>query len=168
MGIQQVLNSRDRNQAFFKFLLFFTITTVLIVISIFFSFRMPLKENRELREELKQKKNIEAEQQKFVKKMDEVIVLIDSIRKRPEQAGKIADMKIDNGIKGLNSNFSVPKGIPYARLNEVIVRNLDEITDMQKALARKDDELQKEKQAVSDCRQELDRIKQDLDNIYKR
>lgn len=43
------LNRTERNKAFFRFLLFFLVTITLIVTVVFFSIRVPFRENEEMR-----------------------------------------------------------------------------------------------------------------------
>ena len=154
--MQQVLNSQDRNQAFLKFLLFFIITVILIIVAIFFDYRMPIRENRMLQDEVDVQRQRETNQQKFVQKLDEVLPLLDSIGTsganneilKVQVSGKI------NDLSGLQENSNTVTG----KMNKVIIEKLTELMNNKNQLmemdtkVRKYDELQTE---LRDCKTNL-------------
>src|SRR5690606_23061785 len=72
-------NYKERNIAFLKFILLFTITCSLIVMAVFFGMRLPTEENAYLREKMQiLESNAHAERQ-FASKMEDVKVLLDSM-----------------------------------------------------------------------------------------
>ena len=99
-----VLNHKERNRAFLKFLFFFIISVWLIVGAIYFDMRIPYKENDVLREQVTRYRNQSIAQEKFVSSMDQAKVLIDSL-KQP----------------GVNSMY----------LNQQVAAKLRELTDLQ-------------------------------------
>ncbi|MEO6963634.1 MAG: type VI secretion system TssO, partial [Puia sp.] len=110
--MQQILNSQERNQAFVKFLVFFLLTVILVVTAVFFNYRLPVRENKMLQDEVDVQRQQEANQQKFVNRMQEAIVLLDSLdanNTNLEQInlqlnGKIAELAVlqqkDNTLYG--------------------------------------------------------------------
>lgn len=74
-------NNKERQRSILKFALLFLVSTALIVVTFFFDFdRMPLRENKILREKVT---NIESEiefQKKFSSEIEEVISLMDSLK----------------------------------------------------------------------------------------
>lgn len=117
--MQQVLNSQQRNQAFLKFLLFFVLTTVLIISAIYFNFRVPVKENNYLQGKLDKQLKADAEQVKFVAKMDEVVMLLDSLNKTDQAeiiSGKLSRLIGEMDDLKLNSG-----NILYNKMNNAIV-----------------------------------------------
>ncbi len=77
-----VLNKPERNQAFWKFLFFFLLSTALIVGAVYFDVFIPTKENEKLRKQVSRYNAQAKEQQKFVKGMEDVNGLFDSLMKK--------------------------------------------------------------------------------------
>src|SRR5688572_22615928 len=77
--MQQIINSKERTQAYFKFLLFFVITMIVVILAIFFDFYTPTRENKLLKDEVYLQRRQEANQQKFVEKMNRTAILLDSL-----------------------------------------------------------------------------------------
>lgn len=98
----QILNSTERNQAFLKFLLFFLITVSLIVWAVYFNFRMPQKENVMLKSEVDVNRQKEANQLNFSTKLEETMILIDSLDKPNTNINQI-NLQIDEKIRDLSS-----------------------------------------------------------------
>lgn len=72
-------NHKERNIAFLKFILLFTITCSLIVMAVFFGTRLPTEENAYLREKMQiLERNAHAERQ-FARRMEDVKNLLDSM-----------------------------------------------------------------------------------------
>ena len=102
--MQTVLNNRERDRAFFKFLFFFVITVCLVSGAIYFDMRIPSKENEVLRQQVSRYRTQSLAQEKFANSMDHAKVLIDSLRQ-----------------PGVNSMY----------LNQQIAVRLRELTDLQ-------------------------------------
>jgi Type VI secretion system, TssO len=102
--MQTVLNLRERDRAFFKFLFFFVITVCLVSGAIYFDMRIPSKENEVLREQVSRYRMQSLAQEKFANSMDHAKILIDSLRQ-----------------PGVNSMY----------LNQQIAVRLRELTDLQ-------------------------------------
>ncbi|WP_295842618.1 type VI secretion system TssO [uncultured Apibacter sp.] len=75
----EILNKKDRWIAFLLFISLFTITIVVIVISIFFNYQLPWKENYELRKENAAMIYEFKYQEKFENQMEVLKKYIDSI-----------------------------------------------------------------------------------------
>src|SRR5882762_10373828 len=87
--MQQVLNSKERSQAFWKFFLFFLLTVLLVVTAVYFDFKLPFKQNRVLQDEVDLQRQQDRDEAKFVVKMQETIVLLDSLDKTGTSADQI-------------------------------------------------------------------------------
>src|SRR5258708_12009399 len=119
--MQQVLNSKERNEAFLKFLVFFVVTLILVILAIYFNFRLPVRENRMLQDEIETQRQQDMNQMKFVAKMQEAVVLLDSLGKGGPNAdqinlqlnGKLAEMpgqqQKDNNLFGNREKAIVEK-----------------------------------------------------------
>lgn len=78
---QIVINAKERQQAFWKFLLLFLLAVGLVVAAFYFDTLVPTKDNKMMRSQLENFRTQEAAQDKFVRAMNETKVLIDSLRK---------------------------------------------------------------------------------------
>jgi hypothetical protein len=130
--MQQVLNSQERTQAFLKFLLFFLITVVLIIIAIFFNYRLPVRENKMLQEEVDVARTQEFYQQKFVRQMQAAVLLLDSLDKKNVNFEQInvqlgAKMNELNGLQQKDSSV-------YGQMNKEIVYRLQQLKDDKKII----------------------------------
>lgn len=76
-----VVNSKERNVAFRKFLGFFLLAVLMVVGAVYFNTRIPAKDNAMMREQLSSFRTQAMAQEKFVKSMDEAKVLIDSLNR---------------------------------------------------------------------------------------
>ena len=154
--MQQVLNNKERNEAFLKFLLFFIITIVLVVLAIFFDFKLPVRENKALREKVGQGFHQDADQQKFVLLMNQGISLLDSMDK-------------NNG-----SNLDQINAQLVGKINnEMMLRESGNPTykTMNKAIADKLDELRVKKvklKELGEAQSRLDKLQTELDECTQR
>jgi len=74
-------NKKERTNSILKFAILFLISTALIVLTFFFDFnRIPLKENKVLREKSNYIERELVHQKKFSKNVEEVISLMDSLK----------------------------------------------------------------------------------------
>jgi hypothetical protein len=78
--MQYILNKKERQQAFFQYLAFFLLAVGLIIVAIFFNYQIPGKVNSLLRDELATHRSIDIQQEKFIKRMNEAKLLLDSLK----------------------------------------------------------------------------------------
>lgn len=130
--MQQVLNSQERNQAFLKFLLFFVITVALIIGAVFFNYKLPLRENRMLQSEVEVQRVQDANQQKFVTRMEEAIVLLDSMEKKGANFQQI-DLQLGSKMGEL-ATLQQKDITAYGKMNKVIVDRLQQLKDNKKSM----------------------------------
>lgn len=116
---QIVINAKERQQAFWKFLLLFLLAVGLVVAAFYFDTLVPTKDNKMMREQLTTYKLQEAAQDKFVQTMDETKVLIDSLRK-PGAQKVLLNSIIAEKIRIL-SNLQYKDSSMYSRLNKSAV-----------------------------------------------
>ena len=117
--MQQILNSQDRTRAFLKFLLFLLITIALVVTAIYFNFRVPVKENKWLQSELEDKRIENANQEIFVSKMEEAVVLLDSLDKNGSN-NDLVKSRLSSIIGEMQTLGPNNKTI-YGKMNKAIV-----------------------------------------------
>lgn len=75
----EILNKKERVSSFLLFLLMFVITVGIIFVAVFFSYKLPWKENEILRAENKKIQYEFLYQKKFMQDLEKVDVLIDSL-----------------------------------------------------------------------------------------
>lgn len=79
--MDQVLNAKERTQAFWKFLLFFLIAVSAIILCVFFYYQVPKKQNAILKEKTDQYQKHTTSEEKFTAAMLDANVLLDSLDK---------------------------------------------------------------------------------------
>jgi len=73
------LNQAERKNAFLKFLLFFTITVAFIMMAVFFGTRVPLEENKKLKQQISVFQNDQLFAEKFSAGMTDLQPLLDTL-----------------------------------------------------------------------------------------
>ncbi|QLG46847.1 type VI secretion system TssO [Costertonia aggregata] len=80
----EILNKKERVSSFLLFLLMFVVTIGIIFVAVFFSYKLPWKENEILRAENKKIQFEFQYQKKFMQELEKIDVLIDSLDKVDE------------------------------------------------------------------------------------
>ncbi len=118
----QPTNKQERKKAYINFMLLFLLCTAIIITTVFFSTRVPLKQN----EELVQYKNAVYESNKrktdFTEKMVVVSLMIDSADQK-KSTNIETDVKIKKGIDDLDEMFKDDNN-DENKLYQNIVKNL--------------------------------------------
>lgn len=166
--MQKILNSKERNEAFLKFLLFFGITVALIIIAVYFNFRLPLKENSKLREKITLQTQEEMNQEKFTENMDKAMVYLDSLDKDPKNIESI-DILLSGKIRDL-ATLQEKGYSPYARMNKIIVERMIELKEQKKQLFKLSDKATAFSEMENKLRYteaQLNQKQQELDQLRK-
>ena len=114
-----VLNQKERNQAFLKFLFFFLLSTTLVVATVYFDVNIPTKDNEILREQVSRYKNQEMAQEKFAKSMDDTKQMIDSLSK-PGANAVYLNQDIAGRIRQL-ADLQYKDSSMFSRLNKNVI-----------------------------------------------
>lgn len=117
--MEQVLNAKERNEAFIKFILFFLITVAVIVGAVYFDALLPDKENEVLRQRITSLENQFYNQEQFVAIMEETKTLIDSSGKLAKP-NLLLEREIAKQLDLMNSKRYHDSSI-YARQNKDIL-----------------------------------------------
>jgi Type VI secretion system, TssO len=167
--MQQVLNSQERRQAFFKFLLFFVITLVLVIWAVFFNFsRLPLKESDVYRQELQGYRAEEANQTTFVDKMKEAVLLLDSLDK-PGVNANIISYAFDSKLSEVTKYQSTGNSL-FTQMDKEIIFRLQQAKEQKIKIKKMEastagsSELQA---ALEKCRNEVITLNGQLDAYRK-
>lgn len=166
--MQQVLNSKERNEAFLKFLLFFVVTLLLVILAIYFNFRLPVRENKMLQDEIETQRQQDMNQTKFVAKMQEAVILLDSLGKGgpgTEQInlqlnGKLAEL---SGLQLKDNNI-------YGKMDKAIVEKFSELQSLKRrlqTLQEKEDQISRMEAELNTTKNQLIQAQSDLD-AYRR
>ncbi len=75
----EILNKKERVSSFLLFLLMFVVTVGIIFVAVFFSYKLPWKENEILRAENQRIQYEFRYQKKFMQELEKIDVLIDSL-----------------------------------------------------------------------------------------
>lgn len=163
-----VLNRQERNQAFWKFLFFFLLSTAMIVGAVYFDVRIPSKDNEILREQVFRYKNQQVAQEKFVKSMDDARQLIDSLNKPGANAAYL-NLQVNAKIREL-ADLQYKDSSMYSRLNknvhDVFLRYLD-ATNKSVSMGDLPDQLQDYKARYEQSQRDLEEARRDLDILRK-
>ena len=157
--MQQVLNSQERNQAFLKFLTFFVITVILVVAAIFFNYKLPSRENKMLQDEVAVQRVHELDQQRFAGKLDEAIVLLDSLDKKGTNIQQV-DIQLASKISDLTT-LAQNDNSPYGRITKFIAYRLTDLKENKKKLLEasgNDSKISSIENEWAKCRAEVDRL----------
>jgi len=158
--MQQIINSKERTQAYFKFLLFFVITVIVVVAAIYFDFYTPSRENKLLKDEVYVQRRQEANQQKFVETMTRTIALLDSLnnsKNNPEQLRFQINAQIDN-LRKLQENA----GGLYDDLDKAVIENMLALIDRKKAITDLEGSIQKYKDDLESCKNQGQQLQTQL------
>ena len=157
--MQQVLNNHERTQTFIKFLLFFLITVLVIVFAVFFDFRMPTVENKRLKSEVYDQRQMAANQDRFANKLQVVTALLDSIERNPETSDQIR-LAFTNQLTELNNLNTGAESVMTAngKVNNTLINGLAKMNDLIKKnedLTKKLNRIGELETQLKDCRAKL-------------
>ena len=96
------LNAPERRKAFLNFLLFYLLTTGLIVTAVFFGMRVPFKQNQRLNDQIALFEKEKAFSETFSTRATEIKSLLDSVNRAGVQA-ELVDGTISGKLNQLNN-----------------------------------------------------------------
>ena len=166
--MQQVLNANDRNQAFLKFALFFVVTLILVIVAVYFDYRLPVRENKMLQEEIDQQRQADFNQGKFVATLQDASVLLDSLDKPGTNATQI-NLQLVQKLGDLNALQDNDNSL-YGKMDRIIVNKLLNLSDAKKMLqtqSENENKMSHMRSDLKDARDQLQQAQADLD-AYRR
>lgn len=98
----EALNKKERNDAYASFMVFFLLTAALLLLAVFFGYRVPFKENERLRKQLKRYEHEADFMNTFAQKINEAKTMLDSVNLPGAQA-VVIDGNLAGKIKELGS-----------------------------------------------------------------
>ena len=147
-----ILNAKQRNEAFVKFISFFIVTLAIIVAAVYFDYQLPLKDNEILRAKIRSYENQIYNQQQFIAGMETAKKLTDSIGKS-EQFNALLDQEAARQLEALKSPLYQDSTI-YATMNKDVFSVFYDYYELNKRLLQLKDETkqaEKLKQDLTQC-----------------
>ena len=122
-------NAADRNKAYAKFLIFFCLSILLVILTVFFSVQVPFSENEKLKTKMAQLDKEKDFSDRFTIKMINVSRMLDSINTTTPQEANRLEGRIKNEIEKLNSMVS-----DTINNRDLYVFSVHNIEDLQRSL----------------------------------
>jgi len=163
-----IVNAKERDTAFWKFLGFFLLSTLLVVSAIYFDTRMPFKDNAIMREQISSYKTQAVSQEKFVRSMDEAKGLIDSLS-RPGSNNVYLNQMIAAKIREL-AQLQYKDSSMYSRLNKNVLDvflRYQEATNKVVGIGDLPRQLEDYKAKYEQAQRDLDNTRRDLDVLRR-
>jgi Type VI secretion system, TssO len=160
--MQKPLNSKARNQAFTKFLVFFLLAVIMVCGAVYYDFEVPRKENRLLKEKSEQARTQMLAQEKFTNTLVQVKTMIDSIGK-PGVNTIYLNQVVSSKLKDLTAEQFINDSSMQGRMNRAI---LDVYLDYNKVKADMVSMGDAPNQ-IADLRSKNDQLQRDLDQVRR-
>lgn len=163
-------NSKERRNSFLKFLLLFVVTVGFIIVTVFFTFQIPKKENSLLKEDLKSVQKERTFQEDFQLEMSRVKKMIDSLD-APGQNFSYQNSLISDNLVDLQELIPTKDSNINYDLYKNIITTLIELQESKKRLkGLKDAEntIDDYKTALDKCKEDYKEIERDLDIARRR
>jgi hypothetical protein len=166
--MQNILNVKERDKAFLKFLFFLVITVCLISGAIYFDMRMPSKENEVLRQQVSRYRTQSLAQEKFANSMDHAKVLIDSLR-QPGVNNMYLNQQVAVRLREL-TDLQYKDSSIYSRMNKNILDlflRYQDATNMVVSMKDMPGRLEDYKGKYEQAQRDLDQARRDLDLLRR-
>jgi hypothetical protein len=163
-----IVNTKERDTAFWKFLGFFLLSTLLVVSAVYFDTRIPFKDNTIMRDQISSYKTQALSQEKFVHSMDEAKVLIDSLS-RPGSNNVYLNQLIAARIREL-AQLQYKDSSMYSRLNKNVLDVFLRYQEAANKVVNMGDlprQLEDYKAKYEQAQRDLDNTRRDLDVLRR-
>lgn len=160
----EILNNKERVSSFLLFLLMFVITIGIIFVAVFFSYKLPWKENEILRTENKKIQYEFLYQKKFIQELEKVDVLIDSLD-NVNEGYFFLEQSINSEL--INIKSDIPKdSIDDKSMYENLILTYKKLMDSKRDLKQVEnakDEIEDLNNQVRDYEKEITQLEKALD-----
>lgn len=119
------LNQAERTNAFLKFLLFFTITIVFIIIAVFFGMRVPLEENKKLKQQITDYQNHQLFDATFSARISDVEPLLDTMG-----SPNVPIESVNNQINSILADLQARKDKAVSGNDNIYAKTLNALYDL--------------------------------------
>ena len=158
----QPFNHQDRRKAFLFFLLFFTITTVVVGATVFMSVQVPFEQNKQLNKEKQKFENEKDFQEQFAREMYIAKNLLDSLKRKDVDVVSL-DGKIIQRIQSMEA--SIPDTLSGKDFFHDMVLNFSDLHSAVKEVKEannQDENQEKLKDKIEELKSDLQSTKLDL------
>lgn len=161
------INKSERNKAIIKFFLLLSIFVALVIMVIFFDFKVPSVENKYLHSQMKKTEKLMDIEEDFAEKMDRVKALIDTMD-QPGVNSEYIEQLISTQLADMQTSLPSDSTFRHDMYTNVIQTYLElknaksslmELSDVQK-------ELEEYSELVDRYREDLEQAHRDLD-LYR-
>ncbi|MCW3463844.1 type VI secretion system transmembrane protein TssO [Chitinophaga nivalis] len=161
----QALNSRERTVAFLWFLVFFMMTTGLLLLAVFFNYQVPINENKLLRRNLFTHQQEKTFQEQFVQQLGKVKQLLDTLQ-LPGQQAVYADQVVARLLAEMRNSIPKDKVAAYGLYDDIIQQCLSLLQCKQqlRELQQVQESMAALKEQITDLNTRLEARGRDLDN----
>jgi len=155
-------NAKERNIAFIKYILLFIVTTGLIILAVFFGYRLPIKENAYLRDKIKTMELQIGEERRVAFKLESIKTLIDSMDMPNVNADYLQQLAsseladVQNGISTTDTTFR-------KKMYSSLVQTFLELKNSKHALIKMKDV----KMTMDECSKLVDKYKSDMEQTQR-
>ena len=163
-----IVNAKERDTAFWKFLFFFLLSTLLVTGAVYFDTRIPAKDNAIMRDQISAYKTQAQAQEKFVRSMDEAKALIDSLS-RPGSNNVYLNQQIAAKIREL-AQLQYKDSTMYSRLNKNVLDvflRYQEATNKAVGMGNLPQQLDDYRTKYEQAQRDLDNTRRDLDVLRR-
>jgi hypothetical protein len=163
-----IVNAKERETAFWKFLFFFLLSTLLVTGAVYFDTRVPAKDNAIMRDQISAYKTQAQAQEKFVRSMDEAKALIDSLS-RPGSNNVYLNQQIAAKIREL-AQLQYKDSSMYSRLNKNVLDvflRYQEAANKVVSVGDMPQQLEETKAKYEQAQRDLDNTRRDLDVLRR-
>ena len=163
------INQKERSDLFWKFLLFFVITIILVTSAIYINVQLPVQENKLLKIRYDQVNKELEFQSVFSKKMNDVRNILDSINNSGQNVlylEQLASTKLAGMKESIPPSDSIRHKAMYDHIIQTLIalqhskRNLRDFKESQTALKQYEVNMQKYKEELDNVRRDLDICRQ--------
>ncbi len=165
----ETLNKEERNSAFWKFLIMFSVTVIILCTALFFNFRVPAKENLVLKEQNKRLSEEFEFQKTFVEGVQEIKVTLDSINIEGKNI-YFMDQLISRKLASLKEQVPDSSFVEQKTLYDCVIqlslalqaskRELRDLQGMKKLINEYTESLQMYKDELEQAKRDLDICRQ--------
>lgn len=159
----QPINSAERRKAFWRFLLLFVVSIILITTTIFFSIRVPFRQNDQLRTENDNAQKEREYNDKFMLQMSTIAAMLDSINSNPSRAD-LLDVEASEKINRLDLSVEADSlnNKPFYKSIVILLRDLRMAKQQIRQIAGKDADAGELRRQKEELEKQLDSKNADI------
>jgi len=165
-------NSKERQSSFFRFLGLFLLTVITILVAVYFNFKIPSKENKQLREQATIINKDIKFQNEFYNNMKVINNLLDSLNSIKDSEVYVDVLKksiierLYDLEKTIPTNYSTNRFDFYMDITSLYTELLEGKVKL-RSLSNAEAEIEEYGEALEDCRRKLEEANKELRVSYK-